>query len=182
MDAIMVHLFEAFYIEGKWQRHRTSPTVYGIVKQMAARLWSRASQPWRHLQHLPAENYRPHAARPPRKASGGRASTEAILLVEDDWSAATSSRCCTGSITKSTKQWRRRRRIFAPHQGAIGLLLTDVIMPQMSHFSGYTDDMLALRGVLESNVYLLQKPFAPDELAKKLREVLDAPTVRRADA
>jgi hypothetical protein len=31
-------------------------------------------------------------------------------------------------------------------------------------------------------VYLLQKPFAPDELAKKLREVLDAPTVRRADA
>ena len=50
------------------------------------------------------------------------------------------------------------------------------------YISGYTDDMLAHHGVLESNVYLLQKPFAPDELAKKLREVLDAPTVRRADA
>jgi FixJ family two-component response regulator len=80
------------------------------------------------------------------------------------------------------------------------LLITDVIMPQMSgrelaqrlkvlqpslkvlYISGYTDDMLAHHGVLESNVFLLQKPFAPDELAKKLREVLDAPATRRADA
>jgi two-component system cell cycle sensor histidine kinase/response regulator CckA len=50
------------------------------------------------------------------------------------------------------------------------------------YISGYTDDMLAHHGVLESNVYLLQKPFAPDELAKKMREVLDAPASSRADA
>jgi hypothetical protein len=42
--------------------------------------------------------------------------------------------------------------------------------------------MLAHHGVLESNVFLLQKPFAPDELAKKLREVLDAPAIRGAEA
>jgi len=50
------------------------------------------------------------------------------------------------------------------------------------YMSGYTDDMLAHHGVLEADVILLQKPFAPDALAKKLREVLDAPAVRSADA
>jgi FixJ family two-component response regulator len=59
-----------------------------------------------------------------------------------------------------------------------------VLQPSLKvlYISGYTDDMLAHHGVLESNVFLLQKPFAPDELAKKLREVLDAPTTRRAEA
>ena len=50
------------------------------------------------------------------------------------------------------------------------------------YISGYTDDMLAHHGVLESDVFLLQKPFAPDALARKLREVLDAPGARTADA
>jgi CheY-like chemotaxis protein len=50
------------------------------------------------------------------------------------------------------------------------------------YISGYTDDMLAHHGVLEPNVYLLPKPFAPDELAKKLREVLDAHASKSADA
>jgi len=49
------------------------------------------------------------------------------------------------------------------------------------HVSGYTDAMLAHHGVLETSGFLLPKPFAPDELAKKLREVPDRTSTISAD-
>jgi YesN/AraC family two-component response regulator len=76
--------------------------------------------------------------------------------------------------------------------GRIDVLLTDVIMPQMSggdlahalrekkpalkvlFMSGYTDDMLAGHGVLARETQLIQKPFTAEMLGKKLRDVLDA--------
>src|SRR5262249_36200646 len=77
------------------------------------------------------------------------------------------------------------------HQGQIHLLVTDVIMPRMSgpqlaehlvkkrpetkalFLSGYTGEAMAHRGILDEGVAFLQKPFAPDALARKIREVLD---------
>jgi len=75
--------------------------------------------------------------------------------------------------------------------GAIHLLLTDVIMPGMNgrelamrldetrpslrvlFMSGYTDDAIVHQGVLDESANFIQKPFAPDGLARKVREVLD---------
>ncbi len=75
------------------------------------------------------------------------------------------------------------------HRGDIDLLLTDVVMPRMSgpelaqklralrpglevlFMSGYNDSRLVHRGVEESNVNLLVKPFSPDDLVEKVAEL-----------
>jgi PAS domain S-box-containing protein len=208
MDAeIMVHLFEPFYTSketGKGTGLGLS-TVYGIVKQSGGEIVVE-SEPGRgaifniYLPRITDLTQRTPATQGERSV---RAGTETILLVEDEIGVRQLVREMLhrlGYKIHEASSGADAVRIFAQHQNTIDLLLTDVIMPQMSgrdlaerlkalqsslkvlYISGYTDDMLAHHGVLESNVYLLQKPFAPDELAKKLREVLDAPTVRRADA
>jgi len=81
--------------------------------------------------------------------------------------------------------------IAAAHAAPIDLLLTDVVMPGLSgrqvaeqltasrpglrvlFMSGYTDDVIAQRGVLEEGTAFLSKPFTPDALGAKVREVLD---------
>lgn len=82
--------------------------------------------------------------------------------------------------------------LVSRHQGHIHLLLTDVIMPGMDgvqlaqalckerpdlnvvFMSGYTADVIVQRGVTDKSAPFLSKPFSRDDLARKLREVLDA--------
>jgi len=77
-------------------------------------------------------------------------------------------------------------------QGSLHLLISDVVLPgangwelarrlQQSHpetrllfMSGYTASAILHRGILEPGVAFLQKPFSPQALARKVREVLDA--------
>jgi len=87
---------------------------------------------------------------------------------------------------------REALEVGASHGGAIDLLLTDVVMPQMGgrrlaehmkvshprtrvlYMSGYTDDAILRHGVLEETSAFMEKPFSPEVLARKVREVLDA--------
>ena len=81
--------------------------------------------------------------------------------------------------------------ICAQYEERIHLLLTDVIMPEMSgrdladrlvpqhpemkvlFMSGYPDDVIVHHGVLDEGTAFIQKPFAPDVLVRKVRDVLD---------
>jgi CheY-like chemotaxis protein len=78
------------------------------------------------------------------------------------------------------------------HQGKIDLLLTDVVLENMSgqdvaerllrfrpdmkvlYVSGYADDAIVKHGVLTAGAAFLQKPFTTEALARKIRHVLEA--------
>jgi len=79
------------------------------------------------------------------------------------------------------------------HAGPLDLLLSDVVMPRMGgpelaealverrpnvkvlYMSGYTEHPMVRRGVVESGVAFLQKPFTPTVLVSRIREVLESP-------
>jgi two-component system cell cycle sensor histidine kinase/response regulator CckA len=82
--------------------------------------------------------------------------------------------------------------LCSTHEGAIDLLITDVVMPGIGgrevaerlqalrpqlraiYMSGYTDDAVVLHGVQAEDMAFLQKPFSALALATKVRQVLDA--------
>ena len=208
MDAeIMVHLFEPFYTSketGKGTGLGLS-TVYGIVKQSGGEIVveSKPGSGAAFTLYLPRISDPAQVTPAPEAQPAVRAGTETILLVEDELGVRQlvyEMLQRLGYQILAASGGAEAITLFEQHLGSIDLLMTDVIMPQMSgrelaqrlkllqpslkvlYTSGYTDDMLAHHGVLESTVFLLQKPFSPDELAKKLRQVLDAPASRGADA
>ena len=122
--------------------------------------------------------------------------SETILLVEDEEPVRELVRKVlerNGYRILEARHGDEAIKICAQHNGGeISLLVTDVVMPRMSgrevaerllvshpkmkvlYLSGYTDDAVVRHGVLQSMTAFLQKPFTPDALAHKVREVLDS--------
>ena len=172
-------------------------TVYGIVKQSGGFI-EVESEPGRGASfkvYLPRVE-EAVAVPEPAKASGTRLrGSETVLLVEDDEFLRTFAReilTVQGYVVLEATSPRDALRIQAAHQGRINLLLTDVVMPEMNgrqladhlkkarpdmavlFMSGYTGAALSERGeAAEFTGQLLQKPFTPDGLSRRVREVLD---------
>jgi two-component system, cell cycle sensor histidine kinase and response regulator CckA len=121
--------------------------------------------------------------------------TETILLAEDAAAVRAAARQILeryGYTVLEAPSGRDALNIALKRQAPIHLLLTDVVMPEMSgrelaeqfcelrpsakvlYMSGYTDDAVVLHGILSADIAYLQKPFSPATLARKVREVLDA--------
>ena len=119
---------------------------------------------------------------------------ETVLLVEDEKSLRAVCRLFLESLGYRVLVAETPQEALAladRHSGDIHLLLTDVIMPGMDgcqlakqlcstkpntkvlFMSGYTADMIATRGVMDESVNFLPKPFTRNDLACKVRQVLD---------
>jgi PAS domain S-box-containing protein len=172
-------------------------TVYGIVQQSGGSIWvqSEVGRGTTFKVYLPnteeAEEVDPAA---PVEIHGARGE-ETILLVEDEElvrELAYKVLTRRGYVVHAIADPARAIEFARAHSGTIDLVLTDVIMPEMSgrtmydrlrpahpesrvlYMSGYTDDAIVRFGVLEAGTWFLQKPFNRDALAAKVREVLDA--------
>jgi signal transduction histidine kinase len=173
-------------------------TVYGIIKQSGGFVWvtSEPGQGTTFKIYLPqvADAGEPvtRTLEPARPPSGA----ETILLAEDEERVRVLAcrllermgyRVLAASRADEAQQMAER------HAGPIHLLLTDVVMPggsgpelaerlagthpetRVLYMSGYTDDAIVHRGVIAPGIELLEKPFTPATLAKRVRDVLDQP-------
>jgi PAS domain S-box-containing protein len=206
MDAeTQARLFEPFFTTkepGKGTGLGLS-TVYGIVKQSGGHIWVESAPgrgttfriclPRVEASAAPVEDPRAET----RRAKSAGAQT--ILLVED----AVRVRDVVREILEMSdyavleaSHGAEALVVSGRHQGPIHLMITDVVMPGMSgselaqrlislrpetkvlYMSGYTDDAIVRHGVLAADTPFLPKPFSPDALTRKVRDVLDGPSPR----
>ena len=173
-------------------------TVFGIVQQSGGNVWvySELGHGTTFKVYFPLVSAEPDLLRatvPPRTLRG----TELVLLVEDEDQVRVIVRSVLerqGYRVLAARDGAEALAIADAHEGKIDLLLTDVVMPNMSGpelarliavsrpetkvvcMSGYTDDSIVRHGILASGVDFLQKPLTPVALAGKIREVLDRPS------
>jgi two-component system, cell cycle sensor histidine kinase and response regulator CckA len=171
-------------------------TVYGIVKQSEGNIWvySEVGQGTTFKVYLPRIDEAAVEYKRTEEDEGSLQGTETILLAEDEEMV----RKLSGQVLQmygykvlEAANGGAAFLICERHQGTIDLLLTDVIMPEMSgrelmnrlsqlrpemkglFMSGYTDDAIVHQGVTGEGENFIQKPFTPKLLARKVREVLD---------
>lgn len=192
------HLFEPFFTTKKIGKGTGLglATVYGIVKQNHGfiNVYSEPGQGTTFKIYLPLQDIE---AVPVAKSAAGKPKTdnkETILLVEDEPSILNISTMMLESfgytvLTAETPE--KAIQLAREHAGEIHLLMTDVVMPEMNgrelarkilaiypelkclFMSGYTANVIAHHGVLDQDVFFIQKPFSMNDLADKVRETLD---------
>ncbi|HJQ68176.1 MAG TPA: response regulator [Blastocatellia bacterium] len=193
------HIFEPFFTtkEKGMGTGLGLSMVYGIVKQSGGNIWvySEPGQGTTFRIYLPQVEEAEEAASQLDDAEYLPRGTETVLLVEDEQAVRDLSARILRELGYTVFEASNGEEALAISNerahGEIQLLLTDVVMPQMSgklltdlvkaarpgirilFSSGYTDNALVHHGSLAPGTAFLQKPFSPGALARKVREVLD---------
>jgi PAS domain S-box-containing protein len=194
---VQAHLFEPFFTTkgvGKGTGLGLA-TVYGIVKQHGGYIRIESAPGagsvvriyFGRVAPVPDPASLPSADAPPAVGAG------TVLVVEDEGELrdlATEVLGIAGYTVLSAPTPSAALEIAQRHAGPIHLLLTDVVMPEMSgrdladrlvqarpamkilYMSGYTDDAIVHHGVLDPGTVLLQKPFTPDRLTRMVGDLL----------
>ena len=171
--------------------------VYGIVKQSGGHIWvySEPGQGATFKIYLPRIGQTLEPANLPSRPASQAGGAETILMVEDEEVVRQVTRKMLetkGYKVLEAAGGPAALALSAQHRGAIQLLLTDVLMPEMSgkdlakrltrrrpetrvlFMSGHTENAIVHHGVLEPGIAFIQKPFRLEALRHKVREVLDA--------
>jgi len=196
-QATLARIFEPFFTTKEIGRGTGLglSTVFGVVQQNGGSVWvdsevGRGTTFKVYLPRVEAAAEAIIATAPPTTLRG----SETILLVEDDDQVRV---VATDILRRSGYQvieaCNAQEALVHSEQTpmTIHLLLSDVVMPQMSGpelakrlasarpemrvlcMSGYTDDSIVRHGVLEAHIAYLQKPITPEALTTRVREVLD---------
>ena len=170
-------------------------TIYGIVKQNNGfiNVYSEPGIGTTFKIYLPRQEPQEAAIELPRKPAEVPTGTETVLLVEDEKSLLKFARMLLeelGYTVLAACSPREAIQLAKEYTSQIHLLMTDVVMPEMSgrdlcvlleasqpglkclFMSGYTANVIAHHGVLDENLHFLQKPFSRAALATKMREAL----------
>ena len=200
MDAATLnHLFEPFFTTKEMGKGTGLglPMVYGIVKQNhgCVEVESQPGQGTTFNIYLPRLEAAVEAPEDRISLADKLEGSETILVVEDE--DALRTLLCRffrlyGYNVMEARHGGEALLLCERHPGPIHLMVTDVVMPQMSgkeladrlaplhpemmvfFMSGYTDSDLSGYGAPESSQHFIPKPFRPMDLVKKVRDSLDA--------
>jgi CheY-like chemotaxis protein len=199
-ELIKIRLFEPFFTtkaKGKGTGLGLA-TVHGIIEQTGGHIAvdSERGHGTSFKVYLPQETANGEAVALHSVQVQATQGRETVLVVEDEdgirhLAREFLERC--GYTVLEARDGDEALRLGETYPSPIHLMVTDVIMPQMSgpnlaervallrpdlkvlYMSGYTDDAIIQYGGLGQGTAFLQKPFTPDTLACKIREVLDTP-------
>jgi two-component system cell cycle sensor histidine kinase/response regulator CckA len=170
-------------------------TVFGIIKQSAGNV-SVYSEPGHGTTvkiYLPRVEERLSETQK-RQALPSSRGSETILLVEDEGGVRALVRETlemNGYTVLEARNSKEAVALFESNKDRIQMVLSDVVMPETNgpelvellksrlpslkvlFMSGYTEDIMSHQATLDAPVSLLEKPFTPDLLVHKVREVLD---------
>jgi len=172
-------------------------TVYGIVKQSGGYIWvySEPHQGTTFKIYLPRASSDIHPGDSQIPAVGVRGGTETVLLVEDDHAIRSLGRQILarhGYTVLDASNGRDALHLATHHEGRLDLVITDMVMPgiggvmlverlialrpnlQALYMSGYTEDDIVRRGMLDAQTAFIQKPFTATGLLQAVRHVLDS--------